>query len=284
MVGSAAVVLLAAAGERLFSRRVGLVAGLGAGPVRAAIFFDALLQKSVLDVFFICLSIWVISRLVDRPRSAPLWLGLGAAMGALSLTRENALVLVAVAAVWSLTVGFGRNTRASEQPAGSTIPDSGSGGRAFLAFVLGLTVVLLPVAARNYAVAGGFYLTTSQFGPNFYIGNNPVADGTYMSLRPGRGAPEFERQDATELAERARQRSLTPGEVSSYWTEQALAYITSQPAHWLALIGRKFALLWNAARCWTQRARRATRTSHRPCGVLGVIGHFGVSCRWRSSA
>ncbi len=276
MVGSAAVVLLAAAGERLFSRRVGVAAGLALALYAPAIFFDALLQKSVLDVFFICLSIWVISRLVDRPRSAPLWLGLGAAMGALSLTRENALVLVAVAAVWSLTVGFGRNTRVSEQPAGSTIPDSGSGGRAFLAFVLGLTVVLLPVAARNYAVTGGFYLTTSQFGPNFYIGNNPVADGTYMSLRPGRGAPEFERQDATELAERARQRSLTPGEVSSYWTEQALAYITSQPADWLALVGRKFALLWNRGEMLDTESQESYGDISPVLGVLGVIGHFGV--------
>jgi hypothetical protein len=69
------------------------------------------------------------------------------------------------------------------------------------AFVLGLAIVLLPVAIRNYAVGGGFYLTTSQFGPNFFIGNNPNADGTYASLRFGRGAPEYERQDATELAE-----------------------------------------------------------------------------------
>ena len=115
-----------------------------------------------------------------------------------------------------------------------------------LAFALGLALVLLPVAARNYAVTGGFYLTTSQFGPNFYIGNNPAADGTYMSLRPGRGAPEFERQDATELAERARQRSLTPGEVSSVLDRTGHAPSSRAGRRdWLALVGRKFALLWN---------------------------------------
>ena len=67
----------------------------------------------------------------------------------------------------------------------------------------GLAVVLLPVAARNYSVGGGLYLTTSQFGSNLYIGNNPTADGTYASIRFGRGAPEFERIDATEVAEEA---------------------------------------------------------------------------------
>ncbi len=230
----------------------------------------------MLDVFFICLSIWVVSRLVDRPRSAPLWLGLGAAMGALSLTRENALALVAVAAVWSLAAGFGGKTWAGKQPAGSTIPDSGSRGLPPLAFALGLALLLLPVAGRNYAVTGGFYLTTSQFGPNFYIGNNPAADGTYMSLRPGRGAPEFERQDATELAERARQRSLTPGEVSSYWTEQALAFITSQPGDWLALVGRKIALLWNRSEMLDTESQESYEEISPVLRVLGVVGHFGV--------
>ena len=86
-------------------------------------------------------------------------------------------------------------------------------------------MLLLPVAIRNAAVGGGFYLTTSQFGSNFFIGNNPASDGTYMSLRPGRGAPEFERLDATELAQKAVGRTLTPGEVSDYWFDRSRAYI-----------------------------------------------------------
>ena len=117
---------------------------------------------------------------------------------------------------------------------------------AALAFVAGLAMVLLPVAGRNYAVGGGFYLTTAQFGPNFYIGNNAQSDGTYASLRPGRGAPEYERQDATDLAEIAMGRRLSPAEVSSYWTDRALDFITTRPGRWLRLMGRKVLLLWNA--------------------------------------
>jgi hypothetical protein len=113
-------------------------------------------------------------------------------------------------------------------------------------FLAGLALVLVPVAARNSIVGGGFYITTSQFGPNLYIGNNPAADGTYQSLRYGRGAPEYERQDATELAEHALGKTLTPSEVSSYWTDKALEFITSHPAAWLRLTSRKVALLWNA--------------------------------------
>ena len=122
-------------------------------------------------------------------------------MGALSLTRENALVFVAVMLVWASrsTAALGR--------AGSRPSSSPAWRSCWCRWPL-----------RNYAVGGGFYLTTSQFGSNFYIGNNPATDGTYMALRSGRGAPEYERQDATELAEHAVGRTLTPAEVSAYWT------------------------------------------------------------------
>ncbi len=113
-------------------------------------------------------------------------------MGGLALTRENALVFIVVILGWILARGMG----------------TGGWGRQAALFLAGLALVLVPVAARNAYVGGGFYITTSQFGPNFYIGNNPSADGTYQALRYGRGAPEYERQDATELAERALGRTL----------------------------------------------------------------------------
>src|SRR2546430_19733 len=83
----------------------------------------------------------------------------------------------------------------------------------------------LPVAARNQVVGGEFHLTTAQFGPNFYIGNNESARGTYQPLRFGHGTPEYERRDATELAEQALGRHLSPAEVSRFWTRKAMAYI-----------------------------------------------------------
>jgi len=39
-------------------------------------------------------------------------------------------------------------------------------------------------------------LSTSQLGPNFYIGNRVGASGAYDPLVPGRGNVKFEREDA----------------------------------------------------------------------------------------
>ena len=253
LVGSGSCVLLGLAGARLFSKRVGLVAGLALALWPSAIFFDSLLQKSVLDMFFMCLALWLIARIVTTPARWE-WIALGATMAALALTRENALLLIAVIVVWALSTDRKR----------------------LAAFAAGLAIVLLPVVARNYSVDGGFYITTSQFGPNFYIGNNAVADGTYASIRFGRGAPEFERLDAKEVAEESVGRTLSASEVSSFWTGRAIAYITSEPLSWLKLTGRKVRLLFNRTEMLDTEAQESYAEFSTPLRVLGWVGHFGL--------
>jgi tetratricopeptide (TPR) repeat protein len=304
-IGAGSCALLALAGWRFFSEeprrpqsspvtssavasvnavvsRVGFIAGIGLAIYAPAIFFDSLLQKAVLDLFFLSLSLWLMARLLDDRGHGRLWLALGLAMGALSLTRENALVFVGVILVWCLAstpadTGASAVSSKPSKPRKHVAVVSGvSRTRNAAIFVLGLAIVLLPVAVRNYAVGGGFYLTTSQFGPNFFIGNNPNADGTYMSLRFGRGAPEYERQDATELAEHAAGRTLTPSEVSSYWTERALGFIAAHPGQWLALVGRKFVLLVNGTEMLDTESQESYAEWSWPLKLLGWFGHFGV--------
>ena len=259
VVGASSSALVGLAAARLFGSRAGLIAGFGLALYAPAIFFDALLQKSVLDVFFVSLGLWIVSRIITAPAGPATWIALGAAMGGLSLTRENALVFVVVILLWS---AFARtHSPARLAPAG---------------FVLGLALVLAPVAIRNYAVGGGFYLTTSQFGSNFYIGNHHGADGTYVSLRPGRGAPEFERQDATELAEQALKRTLSPAEVSSYWTGRALNFITEEPIAWIRLLARKAALLVNTSEMLDTESQESHAEVSWPLKLLGPVGHFGM--------
>ena len=294
LIGSASCALLALAAQRLFSsearpdlgRQAGLAAGLMLALYAPAIFFDGLLQKSVLDVFFVCLALWLMattdvlnaelagsaeqnlnqplrSQRSLRSTSSWVWLCLGLTMGLLAVTRENALVFIVVILGWAILNVERR------RPNAERLKRAG-------AFLAGLAVVLMPVAIRNYSVGGGFYITTSQFGPNLYIGNNPAADGTYQSLRFGRGAPEYERQDATELAERGLGRSLTPAEVSGYWTDKALEFVTGRPGAWLALTGRKIALLWNATEVLDTESQEAHAEWSWPLRIGGVVGHFGV--------
>ena len=261
LIGSASCVLLAKAGERLFSRRVGIAAGFALALWAPAIFFDSLLQKSVLDMFLMCLSLWLISAISNRQSAISnqqsatrMSVALGVAMGLLALTRENALLLLAVVAIWLWL----------------------SNRRAIVYFAAGLVIVFTPVVIRNYAIDQRVYLTTSQFGSNFYIGNNPNADGTYASIRFGRGSPEYERIDATDVAEESVGHQLSPAEVSSFWTGRALDFITSQPGKWIALTGRKIRLLVNRSEMIDTEAQDSYAEFSAPLWALGWLTHFGV--------
>jgi tetratricopeptide (TPR) repeat protein len=97
-----------------------------------------------------------------------------------------------------------------------------------------------------------------------------------MSLRYGRGAPEYERQDATDLAEHAMGRPLTPSEVSSYWRDRAMGFIASQPGAWLKLVGRKFVLLWNADEALDTESQESHAEWSAPLRLGAWFGNFGI--------
>lgn len=296
LLGAASCGAVAYAAATLVSPRAGLIAGLMLATYPPAIFFDALLQKSVLDVFLVGVSLAIVARLIGgegskhaRSSRTRWWAALGAAMGALALTRENALLLIAVAAIWAarwnatdVTGSRGaKGEKSTKITKAAKITSQVEGRnhdpqRSFVPFVLAVALVLFPVAVRNYTVGGGFYLTTSQFGSNLYIGNSPRADGSYVALREGRGSPEYERLDATELAEAARGRRLSPSEVSSYWTGETLAYVASRPGDWLRLMARKVWLLLSSTEIIDTESQESHAEYSLPLALLGRVWHFGI--------
>jgi Flp pilus assembly protein TadD len=231
ILGALSCGILFLAGRELVSHRVGVVAGVLLALYPPAIFFDGLVQKASIGGLFTVLVIWIVSRVRRSPALA--WIAaLGIAQGLLMLTREETLLLVPVMLAWIAWTSRGEATRARVlRPA---------------ALILGLALVLAPVALRNRVVGGEFVLTTSQAGTNFYIGNNAAARGIYAPLRPGRSNTAFEREDAVELAEIAEGRRLTPSEVSAHWFGESFRWIRAEPSAWIGLLARKALLAVNA--------------------------------------
>ena len=70
-IGSASCALLGARRRApVLARGPGIAAGLMLALYAPAIFFDGLLQKSVLDVFFVCLALWLIAEIDDPAEAA----------------------------------------------------------------------------------------------------------------------------------------------------------------------------------------------------------------------
>jgi tetratricopeptide (TPR) repeat protein len=268
VVGAIGCGLLGRAAQHLFGKTAGLLAGLTLALYAPAVFFDGLVQKSVLDVFLLCLLLALLTGFGDRTGRGTHARGAhrrsiaaGAVLGALSLTRENALIFVPVVLVW---IWWYFRSVAAERVSMMAL------------FVAGAGIVLLPVGLRNWKAGGEFHLTTAQFGTNVFIGNNPHADGTYVPIRVGRGSPEYERVDATELAAQAIGGTPSPGDVSTYWTARALQYIRAQPADWLALEARKLRLLLNATEVIDTESQESHEDYSWLLRLLGHVAHFGV--------
>jgi len=276
-MGACSCVLLGFAARRF----VGPAAALAAAGLLAiyppAIFFDGLIQKASLDLLLITGTLALLAEFMVR-RDWKWIAGAGLALGLLALNRENARVLYFVVAGW-LLFGF---------------RDVVFRGRLkwALAFTVAVACVLVPVGLRNYQVGGEFLLSTSQFGPNFYVGNHTGASGSYEPLLSGRGDAEYERRDAVRLAEQAAGRPLSASEVSSYWWRRTVADIRTEPLSWLRLVGRKLFMTMNAAEVVDTESLEAHRESSPVLRVfqwltfgvvlpLAVLGAWVTRADWR---
>jgi tetratricopeptide (TPR) repeat protein len=278
VLGSLSCALLFRVGEKLFSRLAGIAAGLLLALYAPAVFFDALIEKSILDLTLLSLLLFFLIE-VDAEEAWAKWLGAGVLLGLLGLSRENALVLTPLIALW-LWLQSADQRRARRA------------GRVGI-FLAGILVVLLPVGLRNLGAGGEFKFTTSQLGANFFIGNNSAADGSYGSIRKLIGESQLEGPDAKRLAERAFGRELGAGEVSDYWLGRAIEFIQAKPLEWLGLLGAKWRLVWHAREIedsddfyvyqhWSWLLTFLAGFSHfGTLAPLAAVGVLATASRWR---
>ncbi|MFY9826246.1 MAG: tetratricopeptide repeat protein [Thermoanaerobaculia bacterium] len=220
------------AGREMAGDAAGETAGLGAALLAAVygpfLFYDVQLAKESPAVAVTAFLLWALAAARARPATGR-WLVAGALLGVLALLRENALLVVP----FLLPLAWTQD--------GKWLAFFRKGG----ALVAGLVLVLLPVALRNGIVGGSFLPTTSQGGVNFYIGNNPQADGTYQPIVPGKQIPALERREPARLAEQAAGRKLSAGEVSRYWLGRSLGWVRREPGAFLRLQVRKLGMFWS---------------------------------------
>ncbi len=231
VLGAVSCVVVALGGRVLFGFGPGVAAGVIMAVYPPAIYFDAIIGKQGLGLLLTA-TLLCFLYVFQRRLAVRFCVVAGCVLGLLALTRENALALIPAVALW---LWF----RFLDTPARTR-------AHFVAAFLLGLSLVLLPVGLRNYVVGDTFSLTTSQMGTNFYIGNSEEANGLYVPLLVGRHTPVYEASDAQLVAEKALGRTLDRGEVSDYFMARGFEFIREHPVRWVGLIFWKIALTWNA--------------------------------------
>lgn len=218
------------AGEALAGPRAAGATGLLFALYTPFWFFDAQLMKESLAVSAVCLLLLLLLKARASERLSP-WFAVGLVCSFLALLRENMLLVVPFLLLLTWREKTGQEWLSALRPGALLL--------------LGLALPLAVVASRNAALGGGFLPTTSQGGVNFFIGNNPAADGTYRPLVPGKQVPGYEREGARILAEQAVGRPLAADEVSGYWLRRALAWARAEPWSFLRLQLAKLGLYWD---------------------------------------
>lgn len=281
VLGALTAVLAAVAATRLYESRgqrgqeergapdrrlaAAAIAGGLAVLYAPAVFYTPLLLKTVPALFLESAALVLLLPPHGSRLSAGRGLAAGLVLGAAALLLENLLLLVPAAALFVL---IAERRQAS-------FPDGARGGRLAMAtganasraagvapvvaLIAGAALALAPAALLNHAAGGGFLLTSSQGGMNFFIGNSRGANGTFVPMFSGNQSPEREPDEARRLAApfAARERdqsaarlaaspALGPAEVSGVLWRETWREIAADPATWLRLMLRKLRLFWNA--------------------------------------
>ena len=228
LLGVAAVWLMGDAARRVYGPSAAVPAALLAALCGPLAFNEVLILQSSLDPFLTASALWALAR-AGGGRSRSSWLGAGVLWAAVVLNRPNALpfaVGVPAALLWR------------HGPSGGLKPVA--------AYLLGLALLLAPVAMRNAWATGDVVLVASHGGFNFFVGNNADADGTYGTVAGVTPSSVRQAADARRVAEAALGRPLSDGEVSDYFYQEAWAWIAAAPYEAAALLLQKIRYVLSA--------------------------------------
>lgn len=270
LIGALDVVLVYGIAREAFDRRAATVAGVLAAGHAMLVFYGGTIMTVNLQVPLVLGLVWVLLRTFRKPGSAG-FAAAGALLGMAVLVQQTILPFLPLVLLWIL---FGMPGDASMRR------------RMGLAavFAVATFAFILPITLHNAVVGRDFVLVNSMGGPNFYMGNQHEADGTWqvpdLGWRVRADNPDEMQRQFKAAAERATGRALKPSEVSSFWLAKGVDEIRADPMRWLALELRKLGLHFNAYEVWNIRSFELSRETswilRLPLATMGFVAPLGL--------
>jgi Flp pilus assembly protein TadD len=246
------------------------LAAIGWGLFVPAQAYSIILMPTAWFVFVFWLIVW---RLV-RQSAAPSWrecLGLGLVIGFTAMAIATALFLVPLVAAAVVM----KNQRLHRTALIS-----------LLALMAAVGIGTAPCWIHNYFIARDPALLSAHGGVNFWIGNNPTANG-YPRFPPGLRAGQIAMlEDSITSAEKAVGRPLKRAEVSAFWKAKAREYIAAHPKEWLRLMCIKLRNFWNSFQyddlsIITNLREQGVALPGVYFGLIAIFGLPGMILAWR---
>ena len=204
-------------GLRLFPPAVALGAGLVATFYGPLIYFGGELLPTI-PALFLDLALLLLLLTAPLKQRWP-WLMAGLVLGLAALAVSNILLFAPVLLAW---LWFSQ----------------GNFVQRGALFLLGIALVIAPVALRNYLVGDDWVLISHNAGINFYIGNNPDYQRT-VDIRPGKAWLQLAEMPKREAGiER-------PSAKSRFFFARSWDFATANPLDYAWLQLYKLYLFWH---------------------------------------
>jgi 4-amino-4-deoxy-L-arabinose transferase-like glycosyltransferase len=256
VIGAFVPVLIFLIGTRLFDRRIGLLAAIGAVFYPLLIVLGAWVIPDGPYIVFVCLIILTMIEIQARPRWS-LYVALGVLLGLAYLLKPVTAFFLPFLVPWFLL---------------SLTPlPHGQRWKAGIVTALVLMMVLAPWTVRNYVVLGSPIVGSSNGGYTFYGANNPDAWGGHYEHFPAR---------MPELSEGAEQMEFY---------RQGIEWITSDPSGFLAVEVQKFRRLASPLSISSSPedlsipGERLVRTAYTAFLLLALGGIVLLRNQWRTT-
>ncbi|MCL6520103.1 MAG: tetratricopeptide repeat protein [Armatimonadetes bacterium] len=218
------IMLVYLLGRRLFGHWVGIVSMMLLLFYAPVAYLESKLLSETLGITLSLSSMFLLLLACDQP-SPFKFLVVGILLGLSAICRPVMSIFIVFVLVW---LYFNKYRNFS---------------RIFIPLLAGISLAMLPVTARNYAVSGEFVPISTNYGMTFWHGNNPEAIGI-CAIPSGLTTSIMEQQkEEMALATKALGREVTASESSAYWLGRGLSFIREHPVAYICLFGKK--VVWS---------------------------------------
>lgn len=203
---------------------IGVLAALGWAFFTAAQAYSIALMPTSLAIFVYWLLVWFVIKREETPRLW-IWFGYGLAIGVTAMAVATILFVTPLLCAAAI-----------------------SSRRKYLApilLALGIAAGTSPCWIHNGVIARDPVFLSAHSGVNFWIGNNPDANG-YPHFPGLRSDQTSMLKDSIDAAQASAGRPLKRSAVSAYWSAKARDYIAQNFGQWLKLMGTKLRNFWSA--------------------------------------
>ncbi len=216
--------------SRTFNRPVGIIASILYSFYSLTIFYTGVLLEPTATLFFLLLFLSAMAY-AEKNENMKVFFVSGIALAIVFSARPNVILFFILLPAWFF---FCLKTRLGIAGA----------AKSCLLFCCGFFLIIFLITYRSHVISGKFTPFSAQGGFNFYLGNNPEANGVFISPYGIADTAVTQIKESILYAEKETGRALTPHEASEYWQKKGIDFIVNHPGSAIALWVKKTILFW----------------------------------------